>query len=151
MFVQNLVSRMAVPDFPDEAAGTGKDEEHPCINGGGTLIAVEKPNPVQKDIVLVSRSGSTFTAVPTPNLNDKEHDDRFCQLSPGGGYISDIQNNEYKLYERLVERLRDASEPAVRLPLHAHQPLLATCRAPLQLVPEAPRARPRPARRGPYR
>ena len=64
VFVQNLVSRMAVPNFPDEAAGTGKDEEHPCINGGGTLIAVEKPNPVQKDIVLVPGAGRRSPRCP---------------------------------------------------------------------------------------
>lgn len=100
VLMQNLVTKQQVPNFPDEPKGMGKDEEHPCINNDGTLIAVEKPNPMQKDIFLFSRSGNTFTPLATPNLNDEKSDDRFCQLSPGGGYISDIQNNNYKLYER---------------------------------------------------
>lgn len=100
VFLLNLATKQQVPNFPDEAMGNGKDEEHPCINNDGTLIAVEKPNPMQKDIVLYQRSGAAFAALPTPNLNDPANDDRFCQLSPGGGYISDIQNNVYKLYAR---------------------------------------------------
>lgn len=100
VFLQNLATKQRIPNFPDEAATQGKDEEHPCINNDGTLIAVEKPNPVQKDILLYQRSGNAFAALPTPNLNDATNDDRFCELSPGGGYISDIQNNVFKLYER---------------------------------------------------
>ena len=100
VFLQNLAAKQKVPNFPDEPMGMSKDEEHPCINNDGTLIAVEKANPVQKDILLFQRSGNAFTALLTPNLNDATNDDRFCQLSPGGGYISDIQNNLYKLYQR---------------------------------------------------
>ena len=100
VFLQNIAAKQKVPNFPDEPMGMSKDEEHPCINNDGTLIAVEKPNPVQKDILLFQRSGNAFTALLTPNLNSAANDDRFCQLSPGGGYVSDIQNNVYKLYER---------------------------------------------------
>jgi hypothetical protein len=100
VFLQNLAAKQQVPNFPDEPAAGGKDEEHPCINNDGTVIAVEKPNPIQKDILLFQRSGNAFAALPTPNLNDAANDDRFCELSPGGAYISDIQNNVYKLYER---------------------------------------------------
>jgi hypothetical protein len=100
VYMQNLATKQQVPGFPDEAAGTGKDEEHPCINGDGTLIAVEKPNPTQKDILLFQRSGNKFSPVATPNLNDPANDDRFCQLTSDGAYISDVQNNVFKLYER---------------------------------------------------
>jgi hemolysin type calcium-binding protein len=100
VFLQNVAGKQQVPNFPDEAMGAGKDEEHPCINNDGTLIAVEKPNPAQKDILLFQRNGNAFTQLTTPNLNDPANDDRFCQLSPGGAYLSVIQNDVFKLYER---------------------------------------------------
>jgi RTX calcium-binding nonapeptide repeat (4 copies) len=102
VYMQDLATKQRVPEFPDEPKGESVDEEHPCINGDGTLIAVERnaPAEAQKDIFLFQRSGNTFTPVKTPGLNDPEHDDRFCQLTPGGGYVSDVQNEVFKLYER---------------------------------------------------
>jgi hypothetical protein len=117
VFVQNLAAKQAVPDFPDEPEKNGKDEEHPCINRDGTLIAVEKPNPMQKDIFLFQRSGNEFTQVNTPELNDPEKDDRFCQLSADGAYLSLVREEqggggepEFKLYERSSQSFVDLPE-----------------------------------------
>ncbi len=101
-FLQNIAAKQPVPNFPDEPMGMSVSEEHPCINNDGTLIAVEKPPAALQDIdiFLFQRSGNAFTALQTPNLNDPANDDRFCQLSPGGGYLSLLQNDVFKLYER---------------------------------------------------
>jgi hypothetical protein len=109
VYVQDVATKQRIPEFPDEPKGESVDEEHPCINGDGTLIAVERrpeKESKQKDIYLFQRSGGTFSKVETPGLNDPELSDRFCQMTPGGGYISQIQEKEgggeaeFKLYER---------------------------------------------------
>jgi hemolysin type calcium-binding protein len=111
VYMQDLASKQRVPSFPDEPKGESVDEEHPCINGDGTLVAVEKKpekEAEQKDIYLFQRSGNAFSRVETPGLNDPELDDRYCELSPGGGYISEIREKEgkaepppeFRLYER---------------------------------------------------
>jgi hypothetical protein len=109
-YVHDLVAKLQVPDFPDQPEGEGLGEEHPCINGDGTLIAVERSNPVQTDIFLFQRSGNEFSALETPGLNDPEDNDRYCGLSADGAYISNVQNDVFKLYERSSESFLDLPE-----------------------------------------
>jgi hypothetical protein len=116
VFMQNLAAKQQVPEFPDEPKGESVDEEHPCINGDGTLIAVErKPETTSKnkDIFLFQRNGNSFTQLKTPGLNDPENEDRYCELSADGAYLSLIReqegNVEFKLYER-------SSQSFVQLP-----------------------------------
>jgi hypothetical protein len=112
VYMQDVAARQRIPEFPDEPKGESVDEEHPCINGDGSLIAVErKPEKgsEQKDIYLFQRSGTTFTKLEAPGLNDPELSERFCQLTPGGGYISEIREKEgqgeaeFKLYQRSTQ------------------------------------------------
>jgi hypothetical protein len=114
--MQDLAAKLEVPEFPDEAAGESVDEEHPCINGDGTLIAVErKPEKTSgnKDIFLFERNGGEFGMLETFTLNDPENEDRFCQLSADGAYISLIHEEEGEATFRLFER---ASKSFVELP-----------------------------------
>ena len=69
VFMQDLATKEQVPEFPDEPKGESVDEEHPCINGDGTLIGVErKPEKLSKskDIFLFQRSGTKFSKLETP-------------------------------------------------------------------------------------
>jgi hypothetical protein len=112
VYMQDLSTKKQVPEFPDEPKGESVDEEHPCINGDGTLIGVErKPEKLSKnkDIFLFQRTGAKFTELEAPNLNDPENEDRFCEISPDGAYVSLIREVkeeenvlavEFKLYER---------------------------------------------------
>jgi hypothetical protein len=116
VFMQDLAAKQQVPEFPDEQKGKSVDEEHPCINSDGTLVAVErKPEnkSSNKDIFLFQRDGDSFTQLETPGLNDPENEDRFCQLSADGAYLSLIHEQEgsveFKLYER-------SSQSFVQLP-----------------------------------
>jgi hypothetical protein len=106
----DLAAKLQVPDFPDQAEGDGKSEEHPCINGDGTLIAVERGNPVQTDIFLFQRGGNEFTPLETQGLNDPENNDRYCGLTSDGAYISNVQNDVFKLYERSSNSFVDLPE-----------------------------------------
>ncbi len=114
VYMQDLAAKQQVPEFPDEPAGESVDEEHPCINGDGALIAVERKEAVEsndKDVFLFQRSGNEFTKLETPGLNDPEKDDRYCQLSPDGAYLSLIHNEEdFRLYERASESFIDLPE-----------------------------------------
>ena len=90
VFMQNLATRKQVPEFPDEPKGESVDEEHPCINGDGALIGVErKPEKLSKtkDIFLFQRTGTKFSKLEAPKLNDPENEDRFCEISPDGAYV----------------------------------------------------------------
>ncbi len=117
VFMQDLATKEQVPEFPDEPKGESVDEEHPCINGDGTLIGVErKPEKLSKskDIFLFQRSGTKFSKLETPKLNDPENENRYCEISPDGAYVSLIREEEvlapeFKLYER-------SSESFVKLP-----------------------------------
>jgi hypothetical protein len=109
VFVQDLSAAQRLLT-PDEPAGESVDEEHPCINGDGTLIAVERLDEKgsnNKDVYLFERSGAEFTQVEAPDLNDAEKDDRYCELSGDGAYVSlvreeegGVEEPEFKLYER---------------------------------------------------
>ena len=117
VFMQDLATKKQVPEFPDEPKGESVDEEHPCINGDGTLIGVErKPEKLSKskDVFLFQRTGNKFSKLETPKLNDPENEDRFCEISPDSAYVSLIREEkasavEFKLYER-------SSESLVKLP-----------------------------------
>jgi hypothetical protein len=113
VFMQDLAAaqRLATPDEP---AGESVDEEHPCINGDGSLYGVETPIPgFKKDVLLFQRSGDEYKEVEAPELNDPEKDDRYCGLSPDGSYVSlireDGESAKFMLYER-------ASDSFVALP-----------------------------------
>jgi hypothetical protein len=105
VFMQDLsaAQRLATPD---EAAGESVDEEHPCIDGDGSLYGVETPIPpgFKKDVLLFQRSGNEYKEVEAAELNDPEMDDRYCRLSPDGSYVSLIREDgetaKFMLYER---------------------------------------------------
>jgi hypothetical protein len=115
VYMQDISAKQEVPEFPDEPAGNGVDEEHPCINGDGTLVGVERKavESNDKDVFLFERSGTAFAKLEVPGQNDPENDDRYCQLSADGGYVSLIHEEGGEATLRLFER---ATESFVELP-----------------------------------
>lgn len=98
-YVQNL-STGTDTGFPDNLTGaTDEDEEHPCINGDGSLVGVDITNPMKRDIFLFDRSSGTV--VPLPGLNDVGKDDTNCVIDSSGGYIGFIfDNTTFRVFER---------------------------------------------------
>lgn len=119
VYMQDLGAKQQVPEFPDQPAGESVDEEHPCINGDGTLVAVERRAEklsTDKDIFLFQRNGNEFSKLETPGLNDPENDDRYCELSSDGAYLSLINEQEGEAVFKLYERSSDSFVELPQLP-----------------------------------
>jgi hypothetical protein len=98
-YVQDLAA-MSDTGFPDDLTGADdEDEEHPCVNGDGSLVGVDVTNPMQRDIFLYDRGADAV--VPMPGLNDPAEQDTSCVLDARGdhvGYLFD--NSEFRVYDR---------------------------------------------------
>jgi hypothetical protein len=100
-FVQNLTTMANVPLGAGAAVGT-KDEEDPCIAGGGNLVGWQKQvGALDKDVFIYDRGADAFLNLP--GLNDDMTDDAFCVLDRTGGYIGLMNlfgmTQTFKLYE----------------------------------------------------
>jgi hypothetical protein len=100
-FVQHLGTKQDT-GFPDnlntDTAGDDS-EEHPCINGNGSLVGVDIGNPIQRDVFLYNRT--TSTAVALPGLNSATEDDVNCVLDAAGDYVGvDDNAGNFKVYQR---------------------------------------------------
>jgi hypothetical protein len=95
-FLQDLTAKTNIS--LSGATDAAKDEEDPCIGAGGNLVGWQKPNPVQKDVLIWDRAANSFLALP--NLNSATFDDVFCVLDANGDYIGLMSNNVFKLYQR---------------------------------------------------
>jgi hypothetical protein len=97
-FVQDLNTKQDTA-FPDNLSGADQSEEHPCINGNGSLVGVDIGNPIQRDVFLHSRA--TGTAVPLPGFNSATQDEVNCVLDAAGDYVgADDNAGNFKVYER---------------------------------------------------
>jgi hypothetical protein len=98
-YVQDLATRTDT-GFPDDLTGADdEDEEHPCVNGDGSLVGVDITNPMQRDVFLYDRAAGAL--VPLPGLNDPAKEDTFCILDEAGDYVGYLfDNNEFRVYER---------------------------------------------------
>lgn len=98
-YVQDLAAK-ADTGFPDNLTGADdEDEEHPCINGDGSLVGIDITNPMQRDIFLYDRTAGA--AVPLPGLNDPAKEDTSCVLDSSGNYLGYLfDNSEFRIYER---------------------------------------------------
>lgn len=101
-FVQDLMTRRDT-GFGGEV--DMRDEEHPCVNGDGSLVALDRQSPnanSPRDIFLYRRASGRL--VPTPGLNSDEAE-TFCILDSAGRYLGFLfDNQEMRIYDR--ERAR---------------------------------------------
>jgi len=101
-FIQDLAMKTDV-GFPADAM---RDEEHPCLNGDGSLFGIDKDESaavMKNDIFLFDRSG---TAVPLPSdVNTANVEDQYCVLDSTGRYLGFMTDFvTFKLYDRTEAR-----------------------------------------------
>jgi hypothetical protein len=104
-FIQDLVGKSNV-GFPADAT---HDEEHPCLNGDGSIFGIDKAasaTDAKHDIFLFNRSGTPVAlpaAANTPNVEDQ-----YCVLDPTGRYVGFMANfDTFKVYDRTGARFID--------------------------------------------
>jgi hypothetical protein len=101
-FIQDLVGKSDL-GFPADAT---HDEEHPCLNGDGSIFGIDKaasPTDTKHDIFLFDRSG---TPIPLPSdANTANVDDQYCVLDSTGRYLGFVTApSTFKLYDRTEAR-----------------------------------------------
>jgi hypothetical protein len=97
-YLRDLTTRAAVP-FPKDLSGsTQSDEEHPCIDGDGSLIALNATHPAQSDVFLYDRVlASPFDIA---GINDPAQNDFDCVMDSSGRYVGLTAFDAFKLYDR---------------------------------------------------
>jgi hypothetical protein len=102
-YVQDLSTKLDTA-FPHDALA---DEEHPCIDADGSLVAVDKRASVldmEKDIFLFDRSVSPAQPVAVPGLNTANKRDEFCVIDAGGDFIGFFHDNTaFRVYDRATQ------------------------------------------------
>jgi hypothetical protein len=105
-FVQDLTARSDTGFPADET----RDEEHPCLDGDGSLFGIDKaavlladPKP---DIFLFERSGATPTPIsPGTDVNDTNEEEVRCVLDSSGRYLGFMNlTTTFMLYDRTEDR-----------------------------------------------
>jgi hypothetical protein len=101
-FIQDLATK-ADTAFPSDPT---RDEEHPCLNGDGSLFGIDKAASAtdsKHDIFLFQRSG---TPVPLPSgVNTADVEDQYCVLDSSGRYLGFMNNFlTFMLYDRTEAR-----------------------------------------------
>ena len=83
------------------AADKRRDEEHPCLNGDGSRLALEAasaPPANQKHDVFMFLNG--FLMPLDTGVNAPNEEDRYCALDPSGGFLSFVTaSTTFKLYD----------------------------------------------------
>jgi hypothetical protein len=101
-YVQDLAAK-ADTAFPNDAV---LDEEHPCIDGDGSLFGFDKAAGLLQpfDVYLFDRSVSPPQAVALPGMNDPAKDETNCVLDAGGDYVGLIYDQSgaatFRVYDR---------------------------------------------------
>ena len=99
-YVQNLTTKQDTA-FPNVA---GRDEEHPCIDGDGSLVGNDRQHPNNtspRDVFVFDRSVSPIAPLTLAAINDPVKEDAYCVLDSPGDYVGHFFDNmAFKLYER---------------------------------------------------
>ncbi|TMM08157.1 MAG: hypothetical protein E6G00_12990 [Actinobacteria bacterium] len=103
-YVQDLRTKQNVP-FPDNLAGSDGGEEHPCINGDGSLVGIDITKGMVMNIYLYSQSGANLLPVP----NDPGVANAHCALDQSGQHV--VLENPATSVDRLYDRLTGALVP----------------------------------------
>ena len=107
-FVQDLTAKSDTA-FPADAA---RDEEHPCLNGDGSLFGIDKDASaldMTNDIFLFDRSASPpAQAGPPSDANTPNVDDQYCVLDSSGRYLGFVNASiGFRVYDRTGLRFLD--------------------------------------------
>jgi hypothetical protein len=98
LFVQNLTTKT---DFPMPNA-LNHDNEHPCVDGDGSLVGADITSGGKTDVSLYARVAGGLLPVP----NDPVLKDLRCQLDASGRHVSlQDDNDDERLYDRLTGAL----------------------------------------------
>jgi Kelch motif/Galactose oxidase, central domain len=103
-YVQDLRTKQNVP-FPDDLAGPNGGEEHPCINGDGSLVGIDITKGMVTNIYLYSLFGGDLLPVP----NDPAAANAHCALDQSGQHV--VLENFGTGVDRLYDRLTGALVP----------------------------------------
>jgi pimeloyl-ACP methyl ester carboxylesterase len=101
-FVQDLASKTDT-GFPDNLSGAdARDEEHPCVDGDGSRVGIDIPNPAKRDVYVRDRPSSTNVPLPG-TANSAADDDFFCALDGDGQYLGYFRQTATDFTFRLLE------------------------------------------------
>jgi hypothetical protein len=94
-YVQDLSSKSNTA-FPDTSAF---DEEHPCLDGDGSVFGIDTPVVTTRDIRLFDRSQSPPVPIALAGVNTVGDEVR-CVLDEGGDYLGFFENTAavFKLF-----------------------------------------------------
>ena len=101
-YVQNLGAKLDT-GFPNDALF---DEEHPCIDGDGSLFGFDKRPGVALpfDVYVFDRSVSPPQSLSLPGMNDPLGDETNCVLDAAGDYIGLVYDQSgtatFRVYDR---------------------------------------------------
>jgi hypothetical protein len=102
-YVQDLTTKQDTA-FPNVA---GRDEEHPCIDGDGSLVGNDRQHPSNtspRDVFIFDRSVSPVAPLTLAAINDPVKEDAYCVLDSAGDYVGHFfDNTAFRLYERLSQ------------------------------------------------
>ena len=100
-FVQDLVGKSDT-GFPVDATS---DEEHPCLNGDGSIFGIDKntsATDTTNDVYLYDRSQSPPAPLPLGTANTANKEDLYCVLDSTGRYIGFMNDFvTFRLYDRI--------------------------------------------------
>lgn len=90
-YVQDLGAKLdtGFPNDPD------LDEEHPCLDGDGSVFGIDKPPAVgveERDVFLFDRSVSPPAAIGLGTANVADEDEQYCVLDSAGEYVGFFNN-----------------------------------------------------------
>jgi hypothetical protein len=91
VFVQDIPN-VSDTAFPDDLSGADAlDEEHPCVDGDGSIAGADVSVGGQRDVFFRDRAtGMTFTPEA---LNRADADEVYCVLDSTGDYVGVADNN----------------------------------------------------------
>jgi hypothetical protein len=93
-YVQDLGTKLDT-GFPNDATF---DEEHPCIDGDGSVFGFDKG--AIKDVFLFDRSQSPPAAISVPGMNDPLKNETNCVLDAEGQYVGFFDGTAFQVYYR---------------------------------------------------
>lgn len=104
-FVQDLIGKSDTA-FPVDAT---RDEEHPCLNGDGSLFGIDKNasnTDMTNDIFLFDRSQSPPAPIALgSDVNTPATDEQYCVLDSTGRYLGFVgASDAFMVYDRTEAR-----------------------------------------------
>src|SRR6185503_15911776 len=104
-FVQDLVGK-ADTAFPVDAT---TDEEHPCLNGDGSVFGIDKnasATDMTNDVFLFDRSQAPPAPIAIAGANTADKEDLYCVLDSTGRYLGFMNDFvTFRVWDRTEARI----------------------------------------------